>query len=94
MRRFVIALTAASLVGLTMASAAEARLSRVQTVVLVKTAQKFRAADTDRSRQLSQAEFTTAGGNANHFDAIDANDNGEIGFFELLRAFVWRIRQR
>lgn len=94
MRRFVIALTAASLAGLTLASAAEARLTRAQTVVLVKTAQKFRAADSDRSRQLSPAEFTTAGGNGEHFDAIDANDNGQLGFYEVLRAVFWRIRQR
>jgi hypothetical protein len=94
MRRTTITLVIASLAAMSVAGTAQARLNRVQTAVLIKTVKKFRAVDTDRSRQLSNEEFTAAGGNAENFDAIDANANGELGFWEVLRALAWRIRQR
>jgi hypothetical protein len=53
----------------------------------VKTIQKI---DTDNSRTISAGEFSTAGGADATFAKIDANANGQIGFFELLMAYVYK----
>ncbi|KPF68125.1 hypothetical protein IP88_11925 [alpha proteobacterium AAP81b] len=94
MRRFVTALTAASVLGLGFASAAEARVDRVKLAVMARTAAAFRQVDADRNRSISPAEFTAAGKNAENFDAIDANDDGGLGYFEVLRAVIFRLRNR
>lgn len=62
--------------------------------VAAKTLRSFHRADTDRSRSLSMDEFSAAGGQAAGFEALDANDDGAIGYFELLRGVFMRIKAR
>ena len=62
--------------------------------VTVKTLRSFRAADTDRSRSLSAGEFTAAGGQSTGFEALDLNDDGNVGYFELLRGVFLRLKAR
>ncbi len=92
MRKIIIATLAVALSSTGIASAAAARPKRpVVAAVAVKIAPVFKAADTNSNRSLSTTEFTAAGGNADNFGIIDANSNGELGFFELLRAAVARF---
>ncbi len=92
MRKFVYAALAVAIASTSLAGAAAAKARRpVVVAVAVKIAPAFKAADTDGSKSLSTTEFTSAGGNADNFGLIDANNNGELGFFELLRAAVARF---
>lgn len=96
MRRIMLATLAVAIASTGLTSAASARkVTRpVVAAVAVKVAPVFKAADTDNSRTLSTTEFSAAGGNADNFGLIDANNNGELGFFELLRAAVARFLSR
>jgi ABC-type glycerol-3-phosphate transport system substrate-binding protein len=84
MSRTIALALAAALAAATVAAPADARRAKAVKVVTVKTAQAFKAADTDASRQLSATEFEAAGGNAANFGAIDRNGNGTLGFWETL----------
>ncbi len=94
MRRTTITLIIASLAAMSVAGTVQARPTRIQTIVLVKSVKKFRTVDTDSNRRLSSEEFATAGGNAESFDAIDANDDGGLGYWEVVRALITRMRNR
>ena len=93
MRKIMLATLAVAIAGTGLTSAASARKVRrpVVAAVAVKVAPVFKAADTNGSKTLSSGEFTAAGGNADNFGLIDANNNGELGFFELIRAAVARF---
>ena len=93
MRKIMIATLVVAIASTGFASAASARKKSrpVVAAVAVKIAPAFKAADSDSSRSLNTVEFTAAGGNADNFGIIDANSNGELGFFELLRAAVARF---
>jgi anti-sigma-K factor RskA len=93
MRKIILTAAAIAIASTGMASAASARKVKrpVVAAVAVKVAPIFKAADTDSSRTLNTTEFGAAGGNADNFGLIDANSNGELGFFELLRAAVARF---
>lgn len=79
----------ALIVALTVALAATPALSKRRPLVVaaVKTMQKV---DTDASKSISASEFSAAGGLDTNFAKIDANGNGQIGFFELLMAYVYK----
>lgn len=62
--------------------------------IAAKTLRSFHRADTDRSRSLSVDEFSAAGGQQAGFDALDVNDDGSIGYFELLRGVFLRLKAR
>jgi hypothetical protein len=85
MRTLALAL-AAALTVTALAAPADARRGKVVKVVTVKTAQAFKAADTDANRQLSTTEFAAAGGNPANFETIDRTGNGLLGFWEMLAA--------
>lgn len=90
MRKFTLV---AAIVAITIGSistGAMAKRKKIVQAVATQVVPVFRAADTDQSRSLSNTEFTAAGGKAANFDLIDANNNGELGIFELIRAAIAR----
>lgn len=92
MKKMIIATLAVAVASTGFAGAVSARAKRpVVAAVAIRIAPVFKAADTDGSKTLSNSEFTAAGGNASNFGMIDANNNGELGFFEILRALVARF---
>ena len=92
MRKIMLATLAVAIAGTGITSAASARKVRpVVAAVATKVVPIFRAADTDSSKTLNKTEFSAAGGNTDNFGLIDANNNGELGFFELLRAALARL---
>ncbi|MFZ4111205.1 MAG: hypothetical protein ACOYKQ_12120 [Polymorphobacter sp.] len=93
MRKIMLATLAVAIAGTGITSAASARKVKrpVVAAVAIKVAPVFKAADTNGNKTLSSGEFTAAGGNADNFGVIDANNNGELGFFELLRAALARF---
>jgi hypothetical protein len=93
MRKAMILGLAALFATTGLAAPAEARRKAAR-VVVVKTAQAFKAADTDQSRQLSADEFAAAGGNAANFASIDRNANGTLGFLEMLMAAFGSLKAK
>jgi hypothetical protein len=91
MRKIILTAAAIAIASTSMATAASARKRPVVAAVAVRVVPAFKAADTNASKSLSSSEFTEAGGNADNFGLIDANNNGEIGIFELIRAAVARF---
>ena len=92
MRKIMLATLAVAIASTGITSAASARKVRpVVAAVATKVVPIFRAADTDSSKTLNKTEFSAAGGNTDNFGLIDANNNGELGFFELLRAALARF---
>jgi len=92
MKKIIIATLAVAVASTGFAGAVSARGKRpVVAAFAVRIAPVFKAADSNRSRTLSNSEFTAAGGNANNFGMIDANNNGELGFFEIFRALMARF---
>lgn len=76
------------------AAAAPAPARPLVKATALKTLRAFRAADADRSRSLSSDEFAAAGGQDSGFDALDVNNDGSIGYFELLRGVFLRLKAR
>lgn len=66
----------------------------VAKAIAAKTLRGFHRADTDRSRSLSPEEFTAAGGQEAGFEALDVNNDGSIGYFELVRGVLLRLKVR
>ncbi|TFU05768.1 EF-hand domain-containing protein [Polymorphobacter arshaanensis] len=79
----------AAMLAVTLTATASPALAKKRPIVAatVKTIQKV---DTDNSRTISASEFSAAGGADTTFAKIDANANGQIGFFELLMAYVYK----
>jgi hypothetical protein len=85
-------LVAAVAAGVVTPEPADAR--RKAKAVAVKTAQAFRAADVDQSRQLDTSEWTTAGYDSGNFAAIDRNGNGTLGYWETLAAVFTSLKAK
>ena len=62
--------------------------------VSAKVAPKFQALDTNNNRSLDASEWAATGASANSFDGIDLNNNGTIGFVEMIKITVARIVAR
>jgi hypothetical protein len=77
-------------IGLT-STAATAAKRPVIAAVAAKVAPKFQALDTNNNRSLDTTEWAATGAPANSFDGIDLNNNGNIGFFELVKITVAKI---
>jgi hypothetical protein len=77
-------------IGLTPTAATAAKRPFVAAVA-AKVAPKFQALDTNSNRSLDAAEWAATGAPANSFDGIDLNNNGNIGFFELVKITVAKI---
>jgi hypothetical protein len=92
MRKIMLAALTVAIASTSLAGAATAKAKRpLVAAVAVKVVPVFKAADTNGNKTLSSSEFTAAGGNADNFGLIDANNNGELGIFELIRAAVARF---
>jgi hypothetical protein len=92
MRKIMLATLAVAIASTSLTGAALAKPKRpLVAAVAIKVVPVFKAADTNGSRSLSSGEFTAAGGNADNFGLIDANNNGELGIFEIIRAAVARF---
>jgi hypothetical protein len=87
-RGVALALVAGLAGGVVAPEAADARKKKVVRVVAVKTAQTFKAADTNANRQLDAGEWSAAGANPDNFAAVDRNANGSVGYFEALMAIL------
>jgi hypothetical protein len=90
MRKFTLAAAIVAIAFGSISTGAMAKRKKIAQVVATQVVPVFKAADIDQSRSLSSTEFTAAGGKAANFDLIDANNNGELGIFELIRAAVAR----
>ncbi|MFZ4688259.1 MAG: hypothetical protein ACOYLS_03370 [Polymorphobacter sp.] len=94
MRKIILTAAAIAITSTGMATAVSAKAKSrrpVVAAVAVRVVPVFKAADTNASKSLSSSEFSAAGGNADNFGLIDANNNGELGIFELIRAAVARF---
>ena len=80
-------------IGLTSTAATAARRPFVA-AVSAKVAPKFQALDTNNNRSLDASEWAATGAPANSFDGIDLNNNGTIGFVEMIKITVARIVAR
>jgi hypothetical protein len=95
MQRTIILGASVALAVTALATPADARRKpAVVKAVTVKTAQAFKAADTDADRQLSSSEWTGAGYNPVNFTRVDSNQNGTVGFWESLMAVFASLKGR
>lgn len=90
MRTFAIVATITALAVAAVPVAVSAKSRRPVARAAVAVAPAFRAADTNASRTISGGEWQAAGAASENFALVDANANGELGFFEVLRAAVAR----
>jgi hypothetical protein len=93
-RGVALALVAGVAGGAVAPDPADARRKKVVRVVTVKTAQAFKAADTDANRQLDRAEWSAAGANPDAFGLVDGNSNGTVGYWEALMAILQGLKGR
>ena len=79
--------------GATSAMAAKRSAIRAPAVkaVMQRAAPMFQAADIDNSGNLDSMKWLSAGAPAESFGAVDVNNNGSTGFFEMVRVAVARV---